>query len=125
MTDNCKPEMLEKEGMSVGRKSCIRPNYPEVGEVYFAKFEGDETHYLCHVKSEDDLGNNIVEITLQILNLIDLTEQERRYDLISNPNALKHIKKWELLFRLGDDEGWEKFLALLRKELINALEASN
>lgn len=93
-------------------------DYPDRGNIMLARFEGSNDVFLCRVKSSDELGGNLVELTLQRVNLMtsELKEETISFDLWRSPESC-NIRGWENISNMKEEE-WKTLLDLGRKLIL-------
>lgn len=89
--------------------------FPHMGHIWLVRFKSGEM-CVCRVSSSDDLGGNLVELSLQCLRWSDKTIFEREYTFYARGvgEAENDIQSWVRLETMNTEE-WKRFVAYCQK----------
>lgn len=82
--------------------------YPNTGDVWLVRFTTGEA-CVARVMGSDDLGGNLVDLSLQCLKWDGKSVFNRSYDFYARPGE-HDIESWEKIGYMKEDE-WKWFLA--------------
>lgn len=85
--------------------------FPHMGHVWLVRFKSKEV-CVCRVSSSDDLGGNLVELSLQCLRWSDMATTERHYSFLDEGYVgatVSDIESWVRLETMNTEE-WQRFV---------------
>lgn len=83
--------------------------YPHINDVWLAYFKDDPSLYVCRVEGTDELGGNLVELTLHRAKAADPRRWRDVVQFNFHNNDQCTITSWEPLTRITRNE-WYTFL---------------